>query len=47
MTIPVSEIIELLIGCAKPAFAIALVFGLGTFIFKWFLKMALGGKTKL
>lgn len=47
MDIPVSVIIELLIGCAKPAFSIALIFGLGAFIFKWFLKMALGGKTRL
>lgn len=47
MTIPVSEIIDLFICCAKPAFSIAIVFGLGTFVFKWFLNMALGGKTKL
>lgn len=47
MDIPVSEIIDLLVGCAKPAFAIALIFGLGAFMFKWFLKMALGGKTRL
>lgn len=46
MSIPTDEIISLFVACALPAFKIALIFGLGTFIIGFFLKMALGKKVK-